>query len=125
MINIRKRKEEYLFLNLLIFYFNSQYPNNDTITLLFVYRMILDTIFNLQFHSLYTFNESEVIIGNVRFFFVSSNFNIFYLIYAAKITAIIKYQTKVTIINITIAIKIVVQILNNILFYYQYNIIIF
>lgn len=87
--------------------------------------MILDTIFNLQFHSLYTFNESEVIIGNVRFFFVSSNFNIFYLIYAAKITAIIKYQTKVTIINITIAIKIVVQILNNILFYYQYNIIIF
>lgn len=69
MINIRKRKEVYLFLNLLIFYFNSQYPNNDTITLLFVYRMILDTIFNLQFHSLYTFNENEVIIGNVRFFF--------------------------------------------------------
>lgn len=57
-------------------------------------RTVLDTFFNLHFHSLYNFNESEVIIGNVT---DSSLYHLILtsLIYAAKITAIVKYQTKV------------------------------
>lgn len=56
----------YFIPNLLIFYFNPQYPNNDTIILLLACRTALNTqFFNLQFYSLHNFNESEVITGNV------------------------------------------------------------